>query len=139
MAIKMRILHSTSKAKLKTIADLIKDEYQLAINSADAIPPAYPCNNERIVILILSVKDDADDQLRRFLMELTKARAQNVAIITDGKESGIAKVQDYLRQAGTNVVGDPLYIKVGLFGGKNLTDDEKASVLGWAKAVVDSI
>ena len=139
MAIKMRILHSTSKAKLKTIADLIKDEYQLAINSADAIPPAYPCNNERIVILILSVKDDADDQLRRFLMELTKARAQNVAIITDGKESGIAKVQDYLRQAGTNVVGEPLYVKVGLFGGKNLTDEEKTAVLGWTKAVIDAI
>jgi hypothetical protein len=139
MAIKMRILHSTSKAKLKTIADLIKDEYQLAINSADAIPPAYPCNNERIVILILSVKDDADDQLRRFLMELTKARAQNVAIITDGKESGIAKVQDYLRQAGTNVVGEPLYVKVGLFGGKNLTDEEKTAVLDWTRAVVDAI
>ena len=139
MAIKMRILHSTGKAKLQSIADLIKNEYQLAINAADAIPPAYPCNNERIVILILSVKDDADDQLRRFLMELTKARAQNVAIISDGKESGIAKVQGYLRQAGTNIVGDTLYIKTGLFGGKNLTDDEKSTVLNWTKSIVDSI
>ena len=139
MAIKMRILHSTSKAKLTSIADLIKNEYQLAINATDAIPPAYPCNNERIVILILSVKDDADDQLRRFLMELTKARAQNVAIITDGKETGIAKVQNYLRQAGTNVVGEPLYVKVGLFGGKNLTDEEKSAVLGWTKSIVEAI
>ena len=139
MAIKMRILHSTGKAKLQSISDIIKNEYQLAINSADAIPPAYPCNNERIVILILSVKDDADDQLRRFLMELTKARAQNVAIITDGKESGIAKVQNYLRQAGTNIIGEPLYIKVGLFGGKSLTDDEKATVLDWTRNVVESI
>ena len=139
MAIKMRILHYTGKAKLRSIGDVIRSEYDLAINSVDAIPPAYPCNNERIVILVLSVKDDADDQLRRFLMELTKARAQNVAIITDGKETGIAKVQNYLRQAGTNVVGEPLYVKVGLFGGKNLTDEEKSAVLGWTKAIVEAI
>jgi hypothetical protein len=139
MAIKMRILHYTGKAKLRSIGDVIKSEYDLAINSVDAIPPAYPCNNERIVILVLSVKDDADDQLRRFLMELTKARAQNVAIVTDSKPAGIEKVIGYLKQAGTNVVGEPLNIAAGLFAGKNLSDDEKAKVLDWVKSIVDSL
>ena len=139
MAIKMRILHYTGKAKLKAVGDLIRAEYDLAVNSVDSIPPAYPCNNERIVILVLSVKDDADDQLRRFLLELTKARAQNVAIITDGKPAGVAKVTGYLKQAGTNVVGDPLYMSVGLFAGKNLNDSEKSTILSWVKAVVDAI
>ena len=135
----MRILHYTGKAKLRSIGDLIRNEYDLAINSVDAIPPAYPCNNERIVILVVSVKDDADDQLRRFLMELTKSRAQNVAIISDGKPTGVAKVQSYLKQAGTNIVGDPLYISAGLFAGKNLSDAEKAEVLAWVKSAVDAI
>ena len=139
MAIKMRILHYTKKAKLRSIGDLIRAEYDLAINSVDAIPPAYPCNNERIVILVLSVKDDADDQLRRFLMELTKSRAQNVAIISDGKSTGVEKVKGYLKQAGTNVVGEPLFMSVGLFAGKNLSDDEKTTVLNWVKAAVDAI
>lgn len=139
MAIKMRILHYTGKAKLKAVGDLIRAEYDLAVNSVDSIPPAYPCNNERIVILVLSVKDDADDQLRRFLLELTKARAQNVAIITDGKPTGVDKVTGYLKQAGTNVVGDPLYMSVGLFAGKNLNDSEKSTILSWVKAVVDAI
>lgn len=139
MAIKMRILHYTGKAKLRSIGDIIRSEYDLAINSVDAIPPAYPCNNERIVILVVSVKDDADDQLRRFLMELTKSRAQNVALITDGKPEGIAKVQGYLKQAGTNIVGEPLYINAGLFAGKNLSDTEKSEVLAWVKAAVEAI
>ena len=139
MAIKMRILHYTNKAKLKSAGDLIKAEYDLAVNSVDSIPPAYPCNNERIVVLVLSVKDDADDQLRRFLLELNKSRAQNVAIITDGKPSGIEKVKGYLKQAGTNVVGEPLYISAGLFAGKNLNDAEKATVLEWIKAAVAAI
>lgn len=139
MAIKMRILHYTGKAKLRSIGDIIRSEYDLAINSVDAIPPAYPCNNERIVILVVSVKDDADDQLRRFLMELTKSRAQNVALITDGKPEGIAKVQGYLKQAGTNIVGEPLYINASLFAGKNLSDTEKSEVLAWVKAAVEAI
>ena len=139
MAIKMRILHSTSKAKLRSIGDIIKSEYDLAINSVDAIPPAYPCNNERIVILVLSVNGDADDQLRRFLLELTKARAQNVAIITDSKPAGIDKVKGYLKQAGTNIVGEPLTIKTGLFGSKTLSDDEKSTVLAWVKSAVEAI
>ena len=139
MAIKMRILNYTGKAKLLGIGDLIRTEYDLAINSVDAIPPAYPCNNERLVVLVISVKDDADDKLRRFLLELTKSRAQNVAIICDGKPSGVEKVKGYLKQAGTNLVGDPLFISVGLFSGKNLTDAEKATVLEWTKAAVDAI
>ncbi len=139
MAIKMRILNYTGKAKLRTIGDIIRSEYDLAVNSVDDIPPAYPCNNERIVILVLSVKDDADDKLRRFLMELTKSRAQNVVIITDGKPSGIEKVQGYIKQAGTNIVCEPLYISAGLFAGKSLSDSERSEVLTFVKNAVEAI
>lgn len=139
MAIKMRVLHYTGKAKLLSAAELIKSEYDLAINAVDTIPPAYSCNNERIVVLVISVKDDADDTLRRFVMELTKARAQNVAIISDGKESGVNKVKGYLKKAGTNVIEDVLYMKVGLFSGKKLTDDETTAIKNWTKKVIESL
>ena len=86
------------------------------------LPVEYYCKlppdiDERIVILAVSVKADADDTLRRFILELTKARAQNVAIIADGKEAGIDKIKGYLRQAGTNVIDDVFSLKIGLFGG----------------------
>lgn len=136
MAIKMRVLHYTNKAKLKAAAELIKAEYELSVNAVDTIPPAYSCNNERIVVLVLSIKDDADDTLRRFLLELTKARAQNVAIIADGKETGVAKVKGYLAQGGTNIIDEVLYMNVGLFGGKALKDDEKSTLSEWTKKVV---
>ena len=139
MAIKMRVLHYTNKGKLMSAADHIRAEYDLAVNAVDTIPPAYSCNNERIVILVLSVKADADDTLRRFVLELTKARAQNVAIITDGKEAGAEKVKGYLKKAGTNVIEDVHYMKVGLFSGKNLTDDEKSALSAWTKKVVESL
>ncbi len=139
MAIKMRVLCYTGKAKLKAAAQLIKAEYDLSVNAVDDIPPAYSCNNERIVILILSIKNDADDTLRRFLIELTKARAQNVAIIADGKEAGVDKVRSYLKAGGTNIIDEVLYMNVGLFASKALTDDETAKLKDWTAKVVASL
>ena len=40
MAIKMRILHASGKKKIVNIANAIKEKYELAFNSVDAIPPA---------------------------------------------------------------------------------------------------
>ena len=54
MAIKMRVLYASNKSKIADMADIVKQEYDLAINAVDKIPPAYSCNNERIVILMLS-------------------------------------------------------------------------------------
>lgn len=139
MAIKMRILYYPEKPKLKAAAELIKAEYDLSVNSVDTIPPAYSCNNERIVILALSVKNDADDTLRRFLLELTKARAQNVAIIHNGNAAGLDNVKAYISKAGAKIVGEALPLDIGLFSGKKLSEDEKSKILAWTKDIVASL
>ena len=139
MAIKMRVLYYPQKAKLVDAAEIIKAEYELSVNATDTIPPAYSCNNERIVILALSVGKDADDTLRRFLLELTKARAQNVAIIADAKDDGITNIKKYLTTAGANIVGDVFRVNTGLFAGKKLNDEEKAGLIEWAKGITSSI
>ena len=51
MAIKMRVLYWSNKAKIKTLADAIKKEFDLTFNSVDVIPPAFSCDKERMVIL----------------------------------------------------------------------------------------
>ena len=72
MAIKMRILYSSSKKKINTIANMIKTQYDLAFNSVDVIPPSYSCDKERIVIIAVSAKGNINDSLRLFCRELTK-------------------------------------------------------------------
>ena len=56
MAIKMRVLYASGKAIIAAMAALIQSEYGLAINAVDKIPPAYSCDKERLVILMLSLK-----------------------------------------------------------------------------------
>lgn len=143
MALKMRFLYYSSKGKMKSIADAVKVEFDLSqnANAIDIIPPAYSCENERLVILAISGKGEPDDILRRFCFELNKKKAQNVALLIDGDEKMGGKIADALKQTGTNFIENVKYIKIGglpFLGGK-LSDDEKADVLKWVHDVVDSI
>ncbi|MCQ2427614.1 MAG: hypothetical protein MJ137_04335 [Clostridia bacterium] len=138
MAIKMRYLYASKKKKIAEIGQFIKAKYELQINSVDVIPPAYSCDKERIVILGLSLKGDMPDGLRLFLRELTKARAANVALVIDGDAASAEKAASILKEAGTNVVGEPLFIKCGLFAG-GLKDDEKAAVAAWTEDIVSKL
>ena len=88
MAIKMRFLYYSGKAKMKAMAEIVKKEFELSqnYNAIDIIPPAYGSENERLVILAVSGKGEPDDVLRRFCFELTKKNANNVALLVDGDE-----------------------------------------------------
>ncbi|MBQ3126405.1 MAG: hypothetical protein IJC15_04975 [Clostridia bacterium] len=141
MSIKMRVLYSSNKGKMETLARTISDKFELAINAVDVIPPAYSCDKERLVIMGLSVGNEPTDQLRLFCRELTKARAQNVAIYTDGKEAGLKIIKEALQEAGTNVIDDIFTVTGGLpfkFA-KKASDEEKAAIIAWAEKIVASI
>ena len=57
MAIKMRVLcYPENNKKLRALAEMIKAEYDLSVNSVDRIPPRillrqretrYPCNSDQ--------------------------------------------------------------------------------------------
>ena len=141
MSIKMRVLYSSNKGKMETLARTIAEKFDLAINAVDVIPPAYSCDKERLVIMGISIGNEPTDQLRLFCRELTKARAQNVALYVDGKESGLKIIKDTLKEAGTNVIGDVFTVTGGLpfkFA-KKASDEEKAAIIAWAEKIVAEI
>ena len=141
MAIKMRVLYWTNKAKLKALANELKQEFELAHNAVDAIPPAYSCENERLVILGISGKGELDDMVRRFCGELNKKKAQNVAIFIDGDDKLMQNTISVLKEAGTNVIENTKLVKFGglpFIGGK-LSDSECQEYIAWAHEIVDSI
>ena len=103
MAIKMRVLYNSTKPKIKNIANEIKAHYDLGVNAVDVIPPAYSCDKERIVILALTAKGaHLDDSLRLFCQELTKVRAQNIALMIDGNEAAANAVKKVLAEVAQN-------------------------------------
>ncbi len=143
MALKMRFLYYSGKAKIKAMADIVKTEFELTQNNnaTDIIPPAYPCENERLVILAVSGKGEPDDVLRRFCFELNKKKAQNVALLIDGDEKLGNRLLEVLKETGTNVIDDVLYMPLPfkLFGGAKVTDDEKKQLLDWVHNIVNNL
>ena len=139
MAIKMRVLH-TGKGKLAAIAPMIHQEFGLDINATDVIPPAYSCNNERLVVLMIATKGDLENKVRLLCQELTKARAQNVALVIDGNEAGAKTVKNILAAAGTRVMDEVFYVKSSPLSFLNkIKDEEKAAALAWAHRMVDGL
>lgn len=136
---KMRALVVSGKGKLKTIGELLAKNGTYA---ADVIPPAYSCDRERLVVIIASLKSSMPDSFRRFCQELSKEKAQNVALIVDGTEKDATMVADWLKAAGTNVIDNILYFPVkGLFAGfsKALTAEETDKVTAWYDEVVKAL
>ena len=134
MAIKMRVLCYPEKKKALAIANLIKAKYELSVNAVDRIPSAYACDRERIVILMVNLKANLTDEYTRYIRELTKARAANVAIISAGSEEGVSKTKEILAEAGTNVIDKVLNVKMGLFDSK-VTAEEETAILEWVEYV----
>lgn len=145
MALKMRFLYFSKKAQMKQLAAAIKTEFELTENNnaTDIIPPAYSCNNERLVILGISGKGELDDVVRRFCSQLDKKAAQNVAIFVDGDEKLIQNTIEVLKSAPApaNVIENTKIVKFGgipFIGGK-LSEAELKEYLDWAHSIVDSI
>ena len=143
MALKMRFLYFSKKPQMKQLAAAIKTEFELTENNnaTDIIPPAYPCANERLVILGISGKGELDDGVRRFCSQLDKKAAHNVAILVDGDAKLVENTIEVLKSAGTNVIDNTKIVKFGglpFIGGK-LSDAELKEYITWAHTVVDSI
>ena len=143
MALKMRFLYFSKKPQMKQLAAAIKTEFGLTENNnaTDIIPPAYSCENERLVILGISGKNELEDMVRRFCGELNKKKAQNVAIFIDGDDKLLQNTISVLKETGTNVLENTKLVKFGglpFIGGK-LTDAELQEYLAWTHEIVDSI
>lgn len=129
---KMRVLYATSKKKLQNIAEIITNDYATEkVNCMDKIPPAYSCDKERLVVILATVGKDAPSSLVLFCKELTKARAANVAFIVDGPSEGADILKNAVREAGSNVIDEVLYIKGGLPFLGGVKDEEKQAVKAW--------
>ena len=134
---RMRVLTKTSKGKLLAIADEVTKLIE-ADKATDEIPSAYPCDGERLVVIVASAKAKMPENFERFVRSLKKSVTANVAFIIDGTAENAAKIVEMAKTGNSNVIEDNiLYISGGLpfkFM-KKVTSDEMKQVHEW----VDSI
>ncbi len=130
---KMRVMYSSKKGKLITYAEAIGQACGCLAND---IPPAYPADKERLVIIGVTLNGEPNDKVRRFCSELYPNRAANVALFIDGEPNteGEEQIKEILRTAGTNVIDETYYVKCGIFG-KKITLEERQKIVDWARKI----
>ena len=138
---RMRVLTKTNKGKLLAIANEVTKLIE-ADKATDVIPPAYPCDGERLVVLVVSAKNSMPDDFGRFARSLKKSITANVAFIIDGTPESAAKIVDMVKTNDSNVIDDNiLYINGGLpfkFM-KKVSEEEMNSVREWVNAIRTSM
>ena len=109
MAIKLRVLHYPDTTKLSALCKDITSAYDNS--KSDKIPPAYPCENEKLLVAIIKTGGELNTELKNFIGDLSKSRAQNVQFILGTSESTGKKIEELALNAGTRLAGDTKYIK----------------------------
>ena len=130
---RMRVLTQTNKGKLLTIADKITQLIE-ADKATDVIMPAYPCDGERLIVIVVTAKANMPDSFCRFMRSLKKSVTANVAFIIDGSPENAAPIIEMAKSQNSNVMDDKiLYFDGGLPFKflKKVSSDEMAIVEAW--------
>ena len=138
---RMRVLTHTSKGKLISIANEVTKLIS-ADKATDTIMPAYPCDGERLIIIVATAKPNMPDGFQRFVRSIKKSVAANVAFIIDGTPENAAKIVEMAKTNNANVLEDKiLYINGGLPFKflKSVKPEEMDTVKNWVNDILANL
>ena len=135
---RMRVLTKTNKGKLLAIADEVTKLIE-ADKATDTIMPAYPCDGERLIVVVATAKSSMPDDFGRFMRSIKKSTSANIAFIIDGTVENAAKIVEMAKTNDSNVIDDDiLYVKGGLPFKfiKGVSADEMSTVKTWVEGIL---
>ena len=137
---RMRVLTQTNKGKLIALADEVTKLIQ-ADKATDVIMPAYPCDGERLIVIVASAKATMPDSFCRFMRSLKKSVTANIAFIIDGTPENAAKIVEMAKTNNSNVIEDILYMNGGipLKFIKKYSPEELATVKAWVEKTLANL
>lgn len=134
---RMRVLTQTNKGKLLAIADRITKLIE-ADKATDVIMPAYPCDGERLIVIVATAKPKMPDSFCRFMRSLKKSVTANVAFVIDGTPENAAPIVEMAKTNNSNVMDDRiLYLEGGLPFKflRGVKPEEMAKVEAWVAEI----
>ncbi len=139
---KIRILYLSKHGNTEKLADVIT---KAVAAKSEQIPPAYPCENEKLLFLGTGIYGGKPDKkMIDFCSSLDTSRVKNVALFTTSA-SGTADagmLRDILVQKGINVVPEVYSCKGKCFVFCNMGKpgkDELEAAEKWAKKTMEEV
>lgn len=134
---RMRVLTQTNKGKLLAIADEVTKLIE-ADKATDVIMPAYPCDGERLIVIVATAKPKMPDSFCRFMRSIKRSVSANVAFIIDGTPENAAPIVEMAKTNNSNVIEDNiLYINGGAPFKflRSVKAEEMEKVRAWVKEI----
>lgn len=139
MKFKMRVLHFSKNDNASAIAAAISKAQQ---TNCDQIPPAYNCENEKLIFVCAEVGKKPDDKLVAFMSNLNADRVKNIAFIGvgTGTDAAIGVLKSMAEKLGIKVAGSmECTVKGGLFKKGKVSDADIKKCVDWADGIVNSL
>lgn len=132
-----RVLTQTNKGKMLAIASEVSKLIE-ADKDVDVIMPAYPCDGERLIVIVATAKPTMPESFQRFMRSLKRAVTANVAFIIDGTPENAAKIVEMAKSGNSNVMEDKILYLVGGLPFrflKKVTPEELEKVKAWVEEI----
>ena len=108
-------MYHSRKGNTKKIAEAIA---QSVNERAEAIPPAYPCENVGLLFLGAGIYGGKmDKKMEDFIKTLNSSRVKNAVVFgtSGGQDAVIKRMQTLLREQGVNVLDETFMCKGKFF------------------------
>ena len=114
------------------VADALAEKFTC---KCDQIPPAYQCNEEKLIFIVYEKYGSLDKKLVAYMKEMDKKKVQNIAYIeisNTGNEA-LEEMCNLVKANGVNISGTyGVTIKRSLFSKGQLTEEQMHEVLKFA-------
>ena len=142
MKFKMRALFYPEAGNAEKIALAIAKDQEIDRDRIDRIPPAYPCEKERLLFIGVELKGSSVPKpVIAVCKDLKPDRAKNVAFyaIGGGSFAKMDELRQIVQQKGVNVAGSIFECPAsGLFK-KTIADADVQKAVAWAAEIVESL
>lgn len=116
----------------QAVADEIAEKFHC---KCDTIPPAYQCNEEKLVFVVYEKYGSLEDKLVDWLKQLEPKKVQNLALIeiSNKGNEGVDKIKEIVEKNGVKVAAvKNLNVKRSLFSKGKITPEQIAEALEYA-------
>jgi len=137
---KAKSLHFSKGGDVQLIASEIGVKLQCV---CDQIPPAYPCENEKVIFIGVHMNGKLPGAVDHFCKDLNPGRTKGVAFYVlnnTGSTKGLDSIIETMKKNGVNTVGEPLGVAVkgSLFKKGIPTEADVQNVVEWATKIAQA-
>lgn len=139
MKFKMRMLHFSKGNGAGDVAQAIARSQGA---TCDQIPPAYNCENEKLVFVCVDAGKKLDEKVTKFMSYLNPSRVKNIAFVTIGSDTTavLNELKEIANSKDVNVVSElTIKVKSGLFKKGTATTADIENAVKWASEIVDKL